>query len=189
MTGQTGPKIGLAERTERFTQAIQRGQSNRSVPPAPNPTYHQMLEAHRGALKFMQDLQRTSQEILDAYNQAAESSGIRTQAGWKVIPGRFDREASEYGQEGGVPWLVLTDLANGVDIWGAAFTRHEPEGPTGQPPDKTGYCPDKTGYRLAGTGMVFTNTETSNARKAELEGIAGNAERSLERHLEEQRYR
>ena len=182
MTGQTGATTGPAERTERFVQAIRRGQRNQPATPPPTPGYQEMLAAHRGALKFMQDLQETSREILEAYNQAAESDGIRTQAGWKVVPGRFDRLASEYSQDGGVPWLVLTDLANGVDIWGTAFTRHDPGGPERQ-------SPDRKGYRLAGTGMIITGTETSDARKTVLEEITKRVEQSLERHLEERRYR
>lgn len=160
-----------------FESAIRRGRMNREAPPPPDAKYQAMESAHRGVMTFMDEIREASREVIQEYNEAARLGGVRTHAGWRVIPGRFDRPASEYGQDNGVPCLVLTDLACGVDIRGLAFTRLEEEGPGGR------------GYRLAGTGVLITGSPNTDVLKDLARETVQATRRSLERHLDRQAYR
>lgn len=164
----------MSSMTEQFSGAIRRGAHNRQATPPAGREFQAMEEAHRGVTAFMAEVMDVSREVLLAYNEAATANGARTRLGWRVVPGRFDRPASEYGQDGGVPWLVMTDLACGVDIHGLAFTRLEE---------------DRPGYRLAGTGIIITRDGEDGVLKETARETIPGLVRKMERYLERQGYR
>ena len=168
----------MSNMTEDFSGAIRRGARGRTPAGQPDREFTAMEEAHRGVMAFMREIIEASEQALLAYREAATANGIRTRLGWRMTPGWFDRPASEYGQDGGVPWLTLADVACGVDIAGFAFTRLE-EGPEG----------GQWGYRLAGTGILITGGSPDGVMRETAREIASGTRRRMEEHLERRGYR
>ena len=165
MTDQANLQANLQE---KFRERAQQADLRLGPHARASEAFSRMAQAHTGAQDFFRRIRQECRPTLQAYNEAALMSKLRTRAAWKVSPGRFSGPVSEYGSNEGVPWMTLVDTATGKDLLGRAFTRE----------------PDDAGYRLAGTGLILTEEKLGPHALGEIAKFPQIVREQLERQIE-----